>query len=205
MKKQEKDVFYVNLEKRGGQKVTKEEFGSMIEQQGKAVYSFCYYLTGKKEDAEELYQDTMLKAMEKCAQLQMTGNPRSFLVGIALGIYRNYRKKWKNRQRIMPMDRESLLENENIEVGLCGEKEENQPEQNLLRKELFALIRRETALLPEKLRVVVHMFYTLEMSLEEIAQILHIPSGTVKSRLYKARKRLKERLEEHGYGKNVGF
>lgn len=179
--------------------MTKEEFEALIEQQGRSVYSFCYYLTGGKEEADELYQDTMLKAMEKCYEIEVLGNPKGFLISLSVGIYKNYRKKWNNRQRIAPIS-ESGGEMEERYQTADIQGRESQPEQEVLRKELYSLIRMETAALPEKFRIVVHMFYTLEMSVEEIAGVMHIPKGTVKSRLYKARKRLKEKLEANGYG-----
>lgn len=174
--------------------MTKEEFSRLIESQGKEVYSFCYYLTGKKEDAEELYQDTMLKAIEKCYKIEQSKNPKGFLVSIAIGIYKNNQKKWKNRQRIMPVSENGDKIEENN-----GEMEENWPEREVLRQELYKFVYIQIKALPEKLRLVIYMFYTMQLSVEEIARLMHIPKGTVKSRLYKARIKLKKRLEEEGY------
>ena len=58
--------------------VTRQEFGSMLEKEGKAVYTFCRQLTGSRDDADELYQETMLIAMEKCNKIDEKGNPKSF-------------------------------------------------------------------------------------------------------------------------------
>ena len=57
----------------------------------------------------------------------------------------------------------------------------------------------ETAELKEKYRIPVYMYYSAEMSLEEIADALNIPKGTVKSRLHTARTIIGKKLEEHGY------
>ena len=54
-------------------------------------------------------------------------------------------------------------------------------------------------ILPQKYRVVIHLFYYEQLSVEEIASGLHIPEGTVKSRLHKARALLRKRLEAYGY------
>ena len=53
--------------------------------------------------------------------------------------------------------------------------------------------------LPEKLKIVTCMYYTGEMKVEEIAHALHLPKGTIKSRLHLARTQLKKGLEEDGY------
>jgi RNA polymerase sigma-70 factor (ECF subfamily) len=53
--------------------------------------------------------------------------------------------------------------------------------------------------LPEKYRVPIHLFYSAEMQIAQIAQILHIPEGTVKTRMRKAKKMIKDELEALGY------
>ena len=55
--------------------------------------------------------------------------------------------------------------------------------------------------LPDKYRIPVLLFYMEELSLEEIAGIVHAPAGTVKSRLHRAKKILKQRLEDSHYEK----
>ena len=53
--------------------------------------------------------------------------------------------------------------------------------------------------LPEKLNLVICMYYTANMKIEEIAKALHIPKGTVNSRLHLAKKRLRMEMEAKGY------
>ena len=70
---------------------------------------------------------------------------------------------------------------------------------NLERKEIQARLTMHIRALPEKLKIVIYLYYAAEMKTEEIADKLHIPRGTVKSRLYLAREKLKESLEGDGY------
>ena len=154
--------------------MTRQEFGSMLEKEGKAVYTFCRQLTGSRDDADELYQETMLIAMEKCNKIDEKGNPKSFLIGIAAKCLKNQRRKYARRQRIAP-------------------------EEQYITEELCELVRMEIASLKEKYRLPIYMFYSAEMSVEEIAGALHIPKGTIKSRLYTARTIIKKKLEEYGY------
>lgn len=67
------------------------------------------------------------------------------------------------------------------------------------KKELYDHLYRTIGNLPDKLKVVIHMHYFLDMSIEDMASVLHIPKGTVKSRLHLARKKLKSEMEEMGY------
>jgi len=69
------------------------------------------------------------------------------------------------------------------------------PEDVVILRERCAVIRAAADKLNDKLRIPLYMYYTAEMSVEDIATALRIPQGTVKSRLHKARKILKEILE----------
>ena len=69
----------------------------------------------------------------------------------------------------------------------------------LIAEEEIHYLRRQIAALPDKYRIPVCLFYLENMPQEEIAKIMRIPVGTVKSRLNTARKQLKERMEVAGY------
>ena len=175
--------------------MTRREFAALIEEEGKAVYSFCFRLTGNRDDADDLYQETMLKAMECHIRIDARlGSPKSFLMGIAAKSWKSRRKKYERRQRIAP---EESME----ELSVPGEVSDSgmSPEEAYISRELCRFIREETAALKEKYRVPVYLFYTAGLSVEEIAGSLHIPKGTVKSRLHTARTIIGRKLEEHGY------
>ena len=46
--------------------MTRQEFANLLEKEGSTIYSFCCYLTGNRDKADDLYQETMLVAIEKC-------------------------------------------------------------------------------------------------------------------------------------------
>lgn len=172
--------------------MTKEEFEDLITNYGKDIYSFCRYLTGNSiMDADELYQETMLRAMESCSRLSGTETSKNFLIGIAIRHYRNQKKKLSRRMRIAPI-RESA-EDEDFEFPDTALT----PEEQVLKEELRKRVRAEVDRLDEKLRNVVYLYYAMEQSVDEISKLLHIPKGTVKSRLHRARSILRERLEEN--------
>ena len=82
--------------------MTRQEFIDLLEREGTGVFSFCRMLAGSKEEAEELYQETMLMATERLSYIDCTKNPKSFLISLCVGIYKNNRKKAARRQRIAP-------------------------------------------------------------------------------------------------------
>lgn len=159
-----------------------------IREYGREIYSFCCHLTGNVQEAEELYQDTFLKAVELMKNIDYENNPKSFLISIALRLWKNKKRKYAWRMRIAGT--ESLIEEtvENLEAEKCLEEE-------MIQKEIQRQVRKAVAGLEEKYRIPVYLFYTVQMSVAEISKTLKIPEGTVKTRLYKARKLLKEKLE----------
>lgn len=173
--------------------MTHQDLIHLIEEEEKTVYSFCHMLTGNKVDAEELYQQVMLLAIEHCRDIDSSKNPKGYLIGMVIRIHKDSRRKYARRQRLAPMGELSDELETVVADNLPG------PEEQTLLKEREQTIRQEVGMLPEKLRMAVWMYYTAELSVEEIAYRLHVPKGTVKSRLHKARNILRQRLEGRGY------
>ncbi len=74
------------------------------------------------------------------------------------------------------------------------------PEERITNQEKAEAIRTAVNRLPEKLKIVVLLFYMEDLSTAQIAETMNIPTGTVLSRLYQARKTLKKDLEDIYYG-----
>ncbi len=168
------------------------ELEACIKEHGTAIYSFCLHLAGMRERADELYQDTFLVAMEHIGQMRADENPKSYLLSVAVRLWKNRRRKAAWRSRIAP---EQPLDAPQGEVLLQQGTPADFVEAEVLQEERRRQVRRAVAGLPEKYRMVVLLFYMEEQPLEACARILRIPTGTVKSRLHQARKLLKEELE----------
>lgn len=174
--------------------MTYDAFEKMVNGMGAEVYSFCLQLTRSRDEADELYQDTMLTAMEKYKKIDTQGNPKSFLLGIVLGQWKNKRRKLARRRRICP---QTALDEAFEEIN--QEPQEQSLEEKIVRSETIRTVQKLTAQLPDKYRIPVYLYYSRELPVEEIAGVMHIPTGTVKSRLYKARAILKSRLKEEDH------
>lgn len=178
--------------------MTITELEQCVDDYGKDIYSFCRQITGSIQEGEELYQDTFLKAVELLSRISIDQNPKSFLLSIAVRLWKNKRRKFAWRQRIAGM--ESLDEKaEKTELSYYAGN--RMPEEEILAREKNTLVRRYMMEIPEKYRIVVYLYYSAELSVKEIADCLKLPEGTVKSRLHKARTMIKERLEADGYEK----
>jgi len=163
-----------------------DELSKLTSLYGKEVLSFCLYLTLSKYDAEELYQEVFLKAYEKSDKIYESDSIKNYLIGIAIRLWKNKKRKLAWRNRIAPT--ESIEDTEVVSNELS-------PINCLITAEEKNAVRTAVNGLNYKLKIPVLLYYSLEMSIENISQILKIPRGTVKSRLYNARKILKDKLE----------
>ena len=165
------------------------ELEKCIELYGKDIYAFCRQLTYSQQEAEELYQDTFLKAMELLQKIDAAENPKSYLLSIALRLWKNHKKKYACRKRIADM--ESLSE----EKQEIEESSGYSLEEEIIAREQAAEVRRAVQQLDDKHRLPVYLHYMEGLPVKEIARVLKIPQGTVKSRLYQARESLKNMLK----------
>lgn len=168
--------------------MTMKELESCIDAYGKDIYTFCLHLTRDRELADDLYQDTFLTAIQKQAGIDDNANVKSYLLSICIRIWKNRKRKWAWRNRIAPMSR---LE-DSIDNSLNYIESDH-----ILEKEKIAVVRKAIESLSDNYRIVVLLFYMEELSQDEIANVLQIPVGTVKSRLHTAKQLLKSELEEY--------
>ncbi|MDE6960961.1 MAG: RNA polymerase sigma factor [Lachnospiraceae bacterium] len=166
-----------------------EELEACIKEHGKDIYSFCCQLTGSRQEADDLYQDTFLKMVELLERLDIKSNPKSYLLSVAVNLWRNRKRKFAVRQRITG----PVQSMEEMELQLpAGERS---PEEQIISGEETRQIRKAVGRLPEKYRLPVLLFYMEDLKLSEISGVLKVPEGTVKSRLFKAKKLLRKELE----------
>ena len=170
--------------------MTKQELEVCIQQYGKDIYSFCKYLTCNQEEADDLYQDTFLMAVELQEKIEYKENPKSYLLSIALRIWKNKKRKFAWRKKIA--DIQPMVEMQEIEAH---RELEVSLEEQVMKKETEEFVRNAVNHLLEKLKIVVLLFYMEGLSTKQIAKVIKLPTGTVLSRLHQARKLLKKELE----------
>ena len=171
--------------------MTIQELETFIDQYGKSIYSFCIKLCMNKDDADELYQDTWLKAMQGIERIKSNENVKSYLLGIVLRIWKNRKKRFAVRNRIAP----SVPMIEEMEIILEDTGEDSL--QEILQQERRQVVLRAVESLEDTYRIPVLLFYMENQSVKEIAKVLHIPEGTVKRRLWTARNKLSVKLEAY--------
>jgi len=176
-------------------RIFEEEFLPQIE----ALYNFAFHLTYDEEDANDLVQDTYLKAFRFIDSYKEGTNAKAWLFKILKNAFINdYRKKTKQPSRV---DYEEI-------VAYQDEDDSNFSSYLDLREEMFQNMMGDEVTnainaLPVDFRTVILLCDIEGFTYEEIAKIIDIPIGTVRSRLHRARNMLKETLRE--YAEKFGY
>lgn len=152
-----------------------------IRQYGKRLYGLCLSLCANSFDADDLYQETWLRVVKSISQYDPTKEFGPWLTKICVNTYRNVLRRL-TRSPFLDF-RTNEEKDAQINAVPDAEKADYSP--------LYEAIDR----LPEKYRIAVILFYFQNMDVASTAHAMGIPEGTVKSRLSKARKLLKEMLD----------
>lgn len=153
-----------------------------IRQYGKRLYGLCLSLCKNPFDADDLYQDTWLKAVKYISKYDPEKEFEPWLAKICVNTYRNaLRRKLKSPFLSFSNTEEKDLLLQSIPAPAGKD---------------YAPLYEAVEHLPDKLRLAVVLFYFRDMDIASTAMVLNVPAGTVKSRLNKARRRLKEVLSD---------
>jgi RNA polymerase sigma-70 factor (ECF subfamily) len=150
-----------------------------------ALYNFARWLVHDSHDAEDLVQETYLKALRSFASFQPGTNFRAWMFRILRNNFLSSRSKLERRMTVA-MDSEE----DGPELAVDTET----PETILMSRFNSQLMRRAIDDLPVQYREALLLCEVEEMSYQEIAQVLSIPIGTVMSRLARARKAVRAAL-----------
>lgn len=153
---------------------------------GKRIFGLCTVLCAGSYDAEDLYQETWLKALKNMDRYDKKRDFEPWISRICVNTYRDFLR----RKTASPVT-DHFADTQTKDAVL--DSVPNREERN------GADIRDAVDRLPEKLRMTVILFYFADLGEDKTAEILKIPVGTVKSRLNKAKKLLKEELKDE-YG-----
>jgi RNA polymerase sigma-70 factor, ECF subfamily len=151
-----------------------------------SLYGTALRLTRRPADAEDLVQETYLKAFRAEAQFERGTNLKAWLFTILHNTFRNLRR----HDVRSPVD----VDSETVEQAADLVAQEHTPEQLLTRATLDADLQSALDALPEAFRQAVWLRDVEEFSYAEIARIVGVPIGTVMSRISRGRKLLYERL-----------
>lgn len=160
------------------------------------LYNVALRLTGTASDAEDLVQDTVAKAFRSWEQYEPGTNCRAWLVTIMRNTFINQFRR--ESRRPTPVQYDSVED-----INVFEEIRERDPEGSFFHQIVDKEVKRAIQELPEEFRIPLVLSDVEGMSYAEIADILELPVGTVKSRLFRGRRRLQQRLYE--YAVEMGY
>ncbi len=160
-------------------------YADLVKRHQSYVFSLAMRFTRKREDAEEVAQDSFVKAYRSLSQYKKESKFSTWLYTITYHTAMTHLRKKK-------LETSSLDDDANIiQLESKGVNDENSVEKKSRR---FYVNKAIGMLLPDD-KAVITLFYQGEQSLEEIATIMNLEANTVKVKLHRARHKLKEKLE----------
>jgi RNA polymerase sigma-70 factor, ECF subfamily len=163
------------------------------------VYNFIHRMIPSTQDAEDLAQETFVRAYLSIRSFQSRASLNTWLFRIATNLCIDHSRRTKRAQGVVS----SLSEESDDDADMQRDipDVEYDPQRLLLNKELGAQLDMALRELPDKLRTVVLLFDVEGLPYDEIAAIAGCPLGTVKSRLFNARAALREKLAPYLAGR----
>ena len=160
-----------------------DALGALYDRHHQRVYRTALGITSDRDAASDLLQDVFLRINRFAKRIDPDRPLEPWLYRVTANLAYTYLKKRKRWYRYL------------LEVGDWFNRELTPgPQKQLEMDEEATRVRKAVASLPVSQRTVVVLYYINDLPVEEIADILEIPQGTVKSRLYYARNTLKKRL-----------
>lgn len=168
-----------------------EAMSILVESYKNDLYNLCFRLTFNKHDADDLFQQTWIKATKHATKFKDTAF-RAWLFRICINQHKDNYRQLIRRKKVMKEDFETTYAKDYV---LLVSSQSESVEQQVEKKHIQALLISNIDKLPKKQKIPVVLYYYQQMKYSEIASVLDIPEGTVKSRINAAKKKLKSVME----------
>ncbi len=177
------------------QEARKRRFEELVTGQLNSLYRTALTLTRKRQDAEDLVQEALVKAWRSLESFKEDANPRGWLTTILINAYRDRYRKQKREVATAALEGDDLYVYEGaVEAEALGGTD---PEDSVLTEEISDPVLKAVQNLPQGFREPLLLIDLEGFTYTETAEILGLLKGTVMSRLHRARKRLGRALAEY--------
>jgi len=180
---EQEEANLVAASKKGNQ----DSFAQLVQQHQRRVFNLVFRMLQQYEEANEVTQETFLAAWQGLPSFRGDARFSTWLYRIA---YNCALKQLEQRKR----DRAIQVELQTEEM-VASSTQEQRVDAEIESRARQALVHEQLANLPAKYRIVLVLRHLQDMTYEEMAEILTMPIGTIKTHLFRARNLLKERLE----------
>ena len=161
-------------------------FQELVERHFDALYNYARMLTRSLAEAEDLFQETLVRALRGVKTFDRSRNIKVWLLKVMKNVYVDECRRLKRMPMIEPLDREPKVAQHDAGDSWLSNTPLN-PEEILLRRLAIEQVRNAIRHLPPFLREVVELRDIEGLSYQEIADIIETPVGTVMSRLFRGR------------------
>ena len=165
-----------------------EAFGQLVERHQNRLFYSLLRLLGSAEDAQDVAQDAFIQAFEKLSSFRGQSQFYSWLFRIAFNLAMTGQRKQKRRQVSLNAQQDVFGNN------LRDEHPDTEPSYEMDVSDRQRLVQQALSELSEEFRTALILKEMDGMSYEEIAEVLDVPKGTVRSRIHRARLELRDKL-----------
>ncbi len=178
-RKRVKKMNTINRMKKPQTQQTETIYEEVIRRNSDMVYRLAYSLVKTRADADDIFQEVFLRYMQNAPAFQGAEHEKAWFLRVTMNCCKNFWKSPWTRRRV-------ALEREEMEQGgLSCELDDDS-----------AALVDAVKQLSKKYRIVIHLFYYEELSIEEIAKLTNAKASTVRTRLTRARRQLRSLLKE---------
>jgi RNA polymerase sigma-70 factor (ECF subfamily) len=170
----------------------REAFDELVRRYEKQAYNLAYRLSGNYHDASDVVVEAFVRVFQGLHTFRGEANFGTWLHRVVVNTFLDMRKRSKGRQNV---SLEEQLELDGDTLTRQIEDTSPGPEELVEKEEREEVLQRAIAQLPPERRILIVLYHFENLSYEEIAQMLNLPVGTVKSRLNRARLALREILQ----------
>jgi len=188
VKAKETDSTLINQAKSGNA----QAYDKLLNKYRNSVYNLVYRMVRDVEEAEDLTQEAFIKAFNSLAQFNEDYAFSTWLYKIATNNCIDFFRK----RKLQTLSLDKPIQYKDSEIHQEIPDPELNPEKSILASERSSIIREAIETLPEKYYTAIVLRHTEEKSYEEIAEILRLPIGTVKARIFRAREMLNKALKD---------
>jgi RNA polymerase sigma factor (sigma-70 family) len=162
-------------------------FDELVQHHKQRIFTLIYRMTGDRDWSEDITVEVFLEAFSSLPRFRQDAKFATWLHRLAVNVCLEQLRLKKAKRQVLETS-----------LGEIQQLESPNPAQAMLQRELADQVLGAMQILPEAHRAAMALFYLEERSCAEIAEILSLPRGTVKSRIYHATRQLRDKLRADG-------
>jgi RNA polymerase sigma-70 factor (ECF subfamily) len=163
-----------------------DAFSQVYDRYERQVFRYAYHILGHRDDADDVKQETFVKAYQAIGSFRSESSLQTWLLRICGNLCRDRIKSW---------DRRKVTYDSTLRDDVLGSSDiEDSPQAIVERKEMTAIIFKALSGMPAAQREIIVLHEVEDLSYEEIAAVLGVSRTSIKLRLFRARRNLKDRV-----------